>query len=61
MLERVKKIVHQLLSRRALLRRFAVALSVGPIVELSSALAHAEKRARHHRGPRPGEFWIGHC
>ena len=49
------------LTRRGLLKRLAIAVSVAPVVQLSEALAKVERRRRRHRGADPDAFWIGHC
>jgi hypothetical protein len=48
-------------SRRSLLKRLLLAVAIGPLVKLTSAVAKAEKRRRHHAGADPDDFWIGHC
>lgn len=55
------KILGKGLSRRGLLKRLAIALTVGPVVKLGESVARAEKRRRHHKGADAGEIWIGHC
>ncbi len=55
------KILGQGLTRRGLLKRLAIAVSVGPVVKLTASVAKAEQRRRHHRGAAAGEIWIGHC
>lgn len=48
-------------SRRALLKKLAIAVALAPLAKLSSALARAERRRKNHAGAEPGSFWIGHC
>ncbi len=48
-------------SRRSLIKRLLIAAMIGPLVKLTSAVAKAEKRRRHHAGADPDDFWIGHC
>ncbi len=55
------KILGKGLTRRGLIKRLAIAVSVAPVVKLTSSVARAEKHRRHHAGSKPDEFWIGHC
>jgi hypothetical protein len=55
------KILGKGLSRRGLLKRLAIAVAVGPIVKLSTAVAKAEKRRERHSGAKDDAIWIGHC
>lgn len=55
------KILGKGLSRRGLLKRLAIAITVGPVVKLGEAVAKAEQRRRRHRGAASDAIWIGHC
>jgi hypothetical protein len=48
------------ITRRALLKQFALAACALPLLKLAPAVARAEKRRRNHRGDSH-EIWIGHC